>query len=123
MNADFDATLCVFPIGVHPRSSAANHVFAFFQLGDASDLTHYISESRYNPAMRALGFLIAAAAAFAADWPQFRGPNASGVAASDAAPPAKFGSARWKTPLPLGHSSPSVWGDRVFFTSFDPATK
>lgn len=59
----------------------------------------------------------------AADWPQFRGPNASGVAAADAAPPVKLGSAAWKRPLPAGHSSPSVWGDRIFLTSFDTDTK
>ena len=59
----------------------------------------------------------------AADWPQFRGPNGSGVAPADAAPPAKFGAAKWKTPLPVGHSSPSVWGDRIFLTSFDTAEK
>ena len=59
----------------------------------------------------------------AADWPQFRGPNASGVASADAAPPAKFGEAKWKTPLPAGHSSPAVWGDRVFLTSFDSGEK
>ncbi len=59
----------------------------------------------------------------AGNWPQFRGPNASGVAASDAAPPVKFAPAKWKTPLPLGHSSPTVWGDRVFLTSFDPESK
>src|ERR1700722_20328967 len=80
-------------------------------------------ESRYNPAMRALGLLITAAIALAADWPQFRGPNSSGVATSEATPPAKFGPAKWKTPLPVGHSSPSVWGDRIFLTSFDTATK
>lgn len=59
----------------------------------------------------------------AGNWPQFRGPNASGVAPSDAAPPVKFAPPKWKTPLPLGHSSPSVWGDRVFLTSFDPESK
>ena len=59
----------------------------------------------------------------AADWPQFRGPNASGVAAPDASPPAKLSSPKWKTPVPVGHSSPSVWGDRIFLTSFDTATK
>jgi outer membrane protein assembly factor BamB len=73
--------------------------------------------------MRALGLLITASIVLGADWPQFRGPNASGVAASDAIPPAKFGSAKWKTPLPAGHSSPSVWGDRVFLTSFDVSSK
>src|ERR1700722_11564417 len=73
--------------------------------------------------MRALGPLITAAIALASDWPQFRGPNSSGVATSEATPPAKFGPAKWKTPLPVGHSSPSVWGDRIFLTSFDTAAK
>jgi outer membrane protein assembly factor BamB len=58
----------------------------------------------------------------AADWPQFRGPNASGVA-PDATPPTKFGTAKWTAPLPVGHSSPTVWGDRIFLTSFDTPSK
>jgi outer membrane protein assembly factor BamB len=79
--------------------------------------------------MRASGLIITSAAALtatvalAADWPQFRGPNASGVAPADAAPPLKFGTAQWKRPLPVGHSSPSVWGDHVFLTSFDTDSK
>jgi outer membrane protein assembly factor BamB len=73
--------------------------------------------------MRALGLIISAVIGLSADWPQFRGPNASGVASADATPPAKFGAAKWKTPLPVGHSSPSVWGDRIFLTSFDTASK
>ncbi|HTB14547.1 MAG TPA: PQQ-binding-like beta-propeller repeat protein [Bryobacteraceae bacterium] len=73
--------------------------------------------------MRALGLLLAVSIVFAADWPQFRGPNGSGVAAPDAEPPVKFGAAKWKTALPVGHSSPSVWGDRIFLTSFDPDSK
>ncbi len=66
------------------------------------------------------------AAAQAGEWPQFRGANASGVAATDAAPPVDFGPAKrmlWKQPLPTGHSSPVVWGDRVFLTGFDAASK
>jgi outer membrane protein assembly factor BamB len=73
--------------------------------------------------MRTLGLLIAAALGMAGDWPQFRGPNAAGVAAPDANPPAKLGAAKWKTPLPVGHSSPAVWGERIFLTSFDTASK
>ena len=69
--------------------------------------------------MRALCLLLC----LAGNWPQFRGPNATGVAAADAAPPVKFGPAKWKTPLPLGHSSPVVWADRVFLTSFEPDSK
>lgn len=56
------------------------------------------------------------------NWPSFRGPNAAGV--SDAAPlPVEWSvpdsrNIRWKTPIPgLGHSSPVVWGDRLFVTA------
>ena len=54
-------------------------------------------------------------------WPQFRGPNCSGV--SDTAhPPAAFGpetNQLWKVAVPGGMSSPVVWKDRVFLTTFD----
>src|SRR6187401_2481964 len=55
-------------------------------------------------------------------WPQFRGPNSSGIAVSDAAIPVEFGPTRrvlWKQALPGGHSSPVIWGDRIFLTAFD----
>jgi outer membrane protein assembly factor BamB len=61
-----------------------------------------------------------------AAWPQFRGPNAGGVASADAAPPVEFGPSKrvlWKQALPPGHSSPAVWGDRIFLTAFDAASK
>ena len=58
-----------------------------------------------------------------ADWPQFRGPNGTGVASADAAPPVKFGAAKWTRALPAGHSSPSIWGDRIFLTSFETESK
>ena len=69
-----------------------------------------------------------AVAALAADlnWPQFRGPDAGGVAAG--APPLEWNvesgkNIRWKTEIPgLGHSSPVIWGDRIFLTSAVPAT-
>src|SRR3990172_517491 len=55
-------------------------------------------------------------------WPQFRGVAASGVA--DCRPlPANWSietseNVKWKTPIPgLAHSSPIIWGDRVFVTS------
>ena len=70
--------------------------------------------------------LLITATALAADWPQFRGLNASGVAAPDAAPPLEFGVSKrllWKQSMPPGHSSPVVWGDRVFLTAFDSASK
>jgi len=53
-------------------------------------------------------------------WPQFRGPNGSGVAVGNAKPPLTLNdeTMRWKTSLPVGHSSPCVWGDRLFVTGY-----
>jgi outer membrane protein assembly factor BamB len=59
-----------------------------------------------------------------ADWPQFRGPNASGISgATDL--PIEFGPARnvvWKTTLPAGHSSPVLTLDRIFVTGYDDSS-
>ena len=51
-------------------------------------------------------------------WPQFRGPTGQGVA-TGARPPLAFSmtNALWATALPPGHSSPCVWGDRIFLSS------
>src|SRR2546422_3208522 len=56
----------------------------------------------------------------AAQWPQFRGPNSSGVAENQK-PPILFGPGTnqlWKVEVPSGLSSPCVWGDAIFLTSF-----
>jgi len=62
------------------------------------------------------------AVAQAQNWPSFRGANASGVADGKPAPTAwdavKGINIAWKTPIPgLAHSSPVVWGDRLFITT------
>jgi outer membrane protein assembly factor BamB len=57
----------------------------------------------------------------AQDWPQFRGPNGSGVAA-DTGLPVDVGperNVRWKTPLPPGHSSPILSGHHIFLTAYE----
>ena len=57
----------------------------------------------------------------ASEWPQFRGPNASGVS-DETRLPVEFGPARnvvWKTAVPPGNSSPSVAGDKIFLTAFE----
>jgi outer membrane protein assembly factor BamB len=69
---------------------------------------------------RILLFLLSAFLA-QGDWPQFRGPNAGGVA-DDKNLPVTFGpqqNVAWKTPVPLGNSSPVVAGDRVYLTGFE----
>jgi outer membrane protein assembly factor BamB len=61
------------------------------------------------------------------DWPQFRGRDASGVAIGPSAPPVSWSvapakSIAWRTPIPgMGHSSPIVWGNRVYVTTAVPA--
>lgn len=56
------------------------------------------------------------------NWPAFRGPNASGVAPKFSTPTIwnveTSQNLKWKTPIPgLGHSSPIIWGDKVFVTT------
>jgi outer membrane protein assembly factor BamB len=55
-------------------------------------------------------------------WPSFRGPDAAGVADGQNLPDRWNGTSGenivWKTPIAgLAHSSPIVWGDRVYVTS------
>jgi outer membrane protein assembly factor BamB len=57
-------------------------------------------------------------------WPQFRGANSAGLATDERPLPVEFGPEKnclWKTPLPVGHSSPCIWGDRIFLTGYDAA--
>lgn len=56
-----------------------------------------------------------------ADWPQFRGRNASGVADATNLP-LYFGPQQnvvWKTALPAGPSSPAIAGERIFVTGVE----
>ena len=64
----------------------------------------------------------------AQDWPTFRGPNGSGIA--DARPlPLKWDGEKsinilWKTAVPgLGHSSPAIWGERIFVTAAESSAQ
>lgn len=59
-------------------------------------------------------------------WPQFRGPNAAGIGSDDQPLPVEFGpdkNVAWKTAIPSGHSSPCLWGERIFQTAFDNEEK
>jgi outer membrane protein assembly factor BamB len=89
--------------------------------GEERRMTH-----RKSRAIAALGPFVAlflgVTLAGAENWPSFRGPFAAGVRDGENLPTdwdVRTGrNVRFKTPIPgLGHSSPIVWGDRVFVTS------
>jgi outer membrane protein assembly factor BamB len=70
--------------------------------------------------MRTLLSPLLALGIFGADWPQFRGPNGSGLCPSCGPLPTEFGPHKnvlWKTDLPAGKSSPVLSGDRIFITA------
>jgi outer membrane protein assembly factor BamB len=60
------------------------------------------------------------------NWPAFRGANAAGVATSTVPTNWDLAASRnvaWKTSIPgLAHSSPIVWGDRIYVTTAVPAS-
>jgi outer membrane protein assembly factor BamB len=57
---------------------------------------------------------------YAQDWPQWRGPTATGAAQSGN-PPIEWSeqkNVRWKTRLPgTGQSTPAIWGNSIFVTA------
>jgi outer membrane protein assembly factor BamB len=59
------------------------------------------------------------------DWPEWRGPFLTGMARGDA--PVIWDDAKnikWKTEIPgRGHSTPVIWGDRIFLTTAIPTGK
>lgn len=85
---------------------------------EALDLAKRLRREEHQPLLSAA----LSALEFIPSWPQFRGENASGLAMG-AQPPVRWDletgtNLRWKTRIPgLGHSSPVVWGDRVFLTT------
>lgn len=70
--------------------------------------------------------LVAANFAFADNWPQFRGPGSQGISLETNLP-VKWDATtnvRWKTRLPgPGHSSPVIWGNRIFLTAYNQEKK
>ncbi|HMJ66671.1 MAG TPA: PQQ-binding-like beta-propeller repeat protein [Candidatus Binatia bacterium] len=60
--------------------------------------------------------IAAAAETNTVNWPQFRGVQASGVAAGRT--PETWTKPKWKTEIGgLAHSCPVIWGDRIFLTT------
>ena len=93
------------------------------RLGATRDLHHGLLAF-----LLAVVLTVAPTPARAADtpWPQFRGPQSSGVAADDPRLPDRWSTTEnvlWKADIPgTGWSSPVVWGDHVFLTTAIAAT-
>jgi outer membrane protein assembly factor BamB len=72
-----------------------------------------------KPALALIFTVFSAVALQAGNWPGWRGVNGTGVSTESSFPVTwNQSNVRWKTPIPgRGHSSPIVWGDRIFLTS------
>lgn len=72
------------------------------------------------------GHVILAAAA-SNDWPAWRGPTGTGIAAMGQHPPMEWSETQnvlWKVPVPgRGHGSPTVVGEHVYLATADPIKK
>jgi len=84
---------------------------------------HFLLSARVNQMAKISVILLFCTATLlaAGDWPQFRGPNATGVS-EDINLPVTLHLAEnvvWKTPMPMGNSSPVVAGNRVYLTGFE----
>ena len=104
------------------------------KLGGAKRMRYSIGVIHWLAGIVAAGCLLALSATAeenrrdadaAHNWPQWRGPLGTGVA-PHADPPLRWSESdgkniRWKTAVPgRGHSTPIVWGDRVFLTTAVP---
>src|SRR5262249_36104930 len=71
--------------------------------------------------LAALALVIIGPLHAAEPWPMWRGTRLDGVATEHAGFPVKWSATEniaWKTEIPgRGHSSPIVWGDRIYVTS------
>lgn len=82
-------------------------------------------KTKHTPIVAAALLASALARAGEAEWPRFLGPDGKGIGAIPDVPSAiTEKNIRWKTELPGGgHSSPVLWGPRVFTACEDPGGK
>src|SRR6516165_9909781 len=74
--------------------------------------------------LAAIAAVATTSAAVGQEWTRFRGPNGQGQSEATTIPITWAESDyNWKIELPgIGHSSPVIWGNKVFVTSADPDT-
>jgi outer membrane protein assembly factor BamB len=75
-------------------------------------------------AAAAIALLVSQATTAVTEWPQWRGPFNTGMAAGDAPVSWNAGNIRWQIEIPgRGHSTPVVAGNRMFLTTAVPTGK
>jgi outer membrane protein assembly factor BamB len=97
------------------------HRLRFVRLPGADDTLSRREEVSALASHSTIVLLLASALAVQGDWPQFRGPNATGVSEATNLP-VSFGpedNVLWKTSVPMGNSSPVVARDKVYITGVD----
>ena len=67
------------------------------------------------------GFISSVGVAADGNWPSWRGPDANGIAPTDAKPPLTWDAnthIKWNVALPgRGSATPIIWGDQVFIVT------
>jgi CubicO group peptidase (beta-lactamase class C family)/outer membrane protein assembly factor BamB len=122
-----------YGMGLDGRPEAFGHGAAsgaIFRVDVAARLVVVVTRNKYDPKWEKFNGrffktltdgLLPLPAAAAGGWDRFRGPNGSGVAAAASAPVSWTDKDYdWQVRIPgIGHSSPVVWGNRVFVTTGD----
>ena len=69
----------------------------------------------------ALALLLLSSLCCGQEWTRFRGPNGTGIADGNLPATWNHDDYNWTVDLPgIGHSSPVIWGNRLFIQSADP---
>ena len=83
-------------------------------------ICHYVKHTNFFIVVVSVLGLALSRGADNSNWPQFRGPNASGVS-DNAKPPIQIGptnAVRWQVDVPWSPSSPCVWENQIFLSTF-----
>jgi outer membrane protein assembly factor BamB len=87
-----------------------------------ANLVHPLAKMNGRASLVIAAALTTSVSAATANWPQFRGAQASGLETNSTAPVRwnveQGEGVRWRASVPgLGHSSPIVWGERIYVTT------
>ncbi len=92
-----------------------------YSISRRSESSVQFADKRCSTRLLLLTVLLSTQAAFASNWPNWRGPNGDGTAPEAKNLPETWGSdknIKWKVKMPAwSGSTPAVWGDRIFLNT------